>query len=164
MPGGKQAAVVTISDTLSQGKREDGSGDALEALLKEAGFQIAAREVVPDERELIAALLLKLCEPGQSRLVVTTGGTGIGPRDVTPEATLDVVQRTLPGMAEAMRMESLKHTPFAMTSRQVVGVCNTSLVVNLPGSIKAVKECMGVITPVLNHVLDVVSGHTAHKE
>ena len=91
MPSGKQAAVVTISDTLSQGKREDGSGDALEALLKEAGFQIAAREVVPDERELIAALLLKLCEPGQSRLVVTTGGTGIGPRDVTPEATLDVV-------------------------------------------------------------------------
>lgn len=160
----RAAAVVTVSDSASSGHREDASGDLLQSLLEQAGFRVPYREVVPDERQLIRSVLERLCSMPDVSLVLTTGGTGIGPRDVTPEATLDVVERQLPGMAEAMRMESLKKTPFAMTSRQVVGVCQTTLLINLPGSPKAVEECFGVVQPVLNHVVNLLHGHTQHKD
>jgi molybdenum cofactor synthesis domain-containing protein len=103
--------VVTLSDAGSRGEREDTSGDLAADILTQAGFQVVARHILPDERGQITALLRKLCDESQVRLVVTTGGTGLGPRDVTPEATLDVIDRALPGMAEAMRMESLKRRP-----------------------------------------------------
>lgn len=160
---GRVAAVVTVSDSASSGHRQDTSGQTLQALLESHGFKVGYREVVPDERQLIRSVLERLCSMRDVHLVVTTGGTGIGPRDVTPEATRDVVERELPGMAEAMRMESLKKTPFAMTSRQVVGVCQTTLIINLPGSPKAVEECFDVVRPVLNHVVDLVHGRTQHK-
>lgn len=159
----RTAAVVTVSDSASSGHREDTSGDLLQSLLVQAGFRVSYREVVPDERQLIRSVLERLCSMRDVDIVMTTGGTGIGPRDVTPEATLEIVERQLPGMAEAMRMESIKKTPFAMTSRQVVGVCQTTLVINLPGSPKAVQECFEVVQPVLNHVVDLLNGRTQHK-
>lgn len=156
------AAVVTVSDGASSGHREDHSGNLLQQLLEGAGFQVPYREVIPDEQQLIVSLLQRLCAMREVSLVITTGGTGVGPRDVTPEATLSVVERVLPGMAEAMRMESLKKTPFAMTARQVVGTCQETLIVNLPGSPKAVEECFTVISPVLHHVIDLLQGNTRH--
>ena len=160
----RYAAVVTISDSASAGHRVDKGGDVTQQLLEGAGFNVRYREVVPDEKQLIVSALQRLCATRDIRLVVTTGGTGIGPRDVTPEATREVVERVLPGMAEAMRMESIKKTPFAMTSRQVVGVSQQTLIVNLPGSINAVAECFAVIQPVLHHVVDLIQGHTQHRE
>lgn len=160
---GNIAAVVTVSDSASSGHREDTSGDSLQSLLENAGFDVRYREVVPDEKQLIRSVLERLCSMRDVHLIITTGGTGIGPRDVTPEATLEVVERQLPGMAEAMRMESLKKTPFAMTSRQIVGVCQTTLIINMPGSPKAVEECFNVVRPVLHHVVDLIHGHTQHK-
>lgn len=160
---GNIAAVVTVSDSASSGHREDTSGDSLQSLLENAGFDVRYREVVPDEKQLIRSVLERLCSMRDVHLIITTGGTGIGPRDVTPEATLEVVERQLPGMAEAMRMESLKKTPFAMTSRQIVGVFQTTLIINMPGSPKAVEECFNVVRPVLHHVVDLIHGHTQHK-
>jgi molybdenum cofactor synthesis domain-containing protein len=133
-------------------------------MIEKANLEVISRAVLPDNRQDIATLLRQLCKRPDIQCILTTGGTGIGPRDVTPEATLDVVEKTLPGMAEAMRSESLKKTPFAMISRQVVGVHQGTLIVNLPGSPKGVAECLAVILPVLSHVVDLISGHTQHKE
>lgn len=157
------AAVLTISDSASAGARVDTSGDALAQLLADAGFDVTYREVLPDERQVIANGLTRCCASRNIHCVMTTGGTGVGPRDVTPEATQDVLEKTLPGMAEAMRQESLKHTPFAMTSRQIAGISKETLIVNFPGSEKAVRECFAIISPVLKHVIDLVSGDTAHS-
>jgi molybdopterin adenylyltransferase len=157
-----QTAVITVSDSASAGRRDDASGDTLQSILTDQGWEVVKREVIPDERRLIESTLRGLCARRDIRCIITTGGTGVGPRDVTPEATLDVVERTLPGMAEAMRAESLRHTPFAMTSRQVVGIYRDTLIVNLPGSVKAVKECMAVILPVIPHVMDLIDGQTEH--
>jgi molybdopterin adenylyltransferase len=159
----RTAAVITLSDGASRGTRADVSGDTLASLLDSIGFQVVHREILPDERSLISATLRRLATESRVDCIVTTGGTGVGPRDVTPEATKDVIDRELPGMAEAMRMETLRKTPFAMISRQVVGVCRTTLIVNLPGSPKAVTECFEVIRPVLPHLVDIITGNTAHK-
>lgn len=157
----RHAAIVTISDSVHAGQRQDAGGDAVQAWLAAAGFAAARRMVVADERGDITAILRQLCEE-QTACIVTTGGTGIGPRDVTPEATLDVIDRALPGMAEAMRAQTRQHTPFAMISRQVVGVRQRTLIINLPGNPKAVKECLDVIQPVLFHVIDLIHGRTQH--
>ncbi|MCL6637290.1 MAG: MogA/MoaB family molybdenum cofactor biosynthesis protein [Alicyclobacillus sp.] len=157
------AAVLTASDAVSRGLRKDTSGDTVQALLEEAGFHVIMRAALPDERDSLAHWMKQCADDGLVRLLVTTGGTGVGPRDVTPEATLAVVERTLPGIAEAMRLEGLKHTPFAMISRQIAGVRGQTLIVNLPGSPKAVKEGMTVILPVLRHTLDLIAGHTQHE-
>ncbi|QQE78137.1 MogA/MoaB family molybdenum cofactor biosynthesis protein [Alicyclobacillus sp. SO9] len=157
------AAVITISDSASNGEREDKSGDTLEGLLQKAGFSITDREVVPDERQVIAGTLTRCTASHNIACIFTTGGTGVGPRDVTPEAAKDVIERRMPGMEEAMRHESLRQTPFAMLSRQVVGVAKDTLIVTLPGSEKAVRECFAVIQPVLKHVVDLLAGETAHK-
>lgn len=162
-PRQMSAAVLTLSDAGSRGERPDTSGDIAEAVLRQAGFDVVSRHILADDRDAISTYLRRLCDDDGVALIVTTGGTGLGPRDVTPEATLDVIDRALPGMAEAMRMESLKKTPFAMTSRQVVGARGSTLIVNLPGSPKAVRECLDVILPVLPHTLDILAGRTRHQ-
>jgi molybdopterin adenylyltransferase len=159
-----EVAVVTASDGVTAGVREDVSGDTAQRILEEAGFVVSVREVVPDDREKIAETLRRLSDLPNIVGIVTTGGTGIAARDVTPEATRDVIEKELPGMAEAMRMETLKHTPFAMLSRQVVGIRGKTLIVNLPGSPKAVAQCLPVVLPVVRHVLRLLAGHTSHDD
>ncbi|WP_067934749.1 MogA/MoaB family molybdenum cofactor biosynthesis protein [Alicyclobacillus kakegawensis] len=156
------AAVLTASDGVAAGTRQDKSGDTLQKLLEEAGFTVAERTAVADDQARLAAVLGRWAGDARIHLVLTTGGTGAGPRDVTPEATRQVIDKELPGVAEAMRSESLRHTPFAMTSRQVAGIAGDTIIINLPGSEKAVRECFAVIRPVLRHLVDLVCGHTAH--
>ncbi|MHB1391284.1 MAG: MogA/MoaB family molybdenum cofactor biosynthesis protein [Thermoleophilia bacterium] len=161
MTGGERefsAAVVTVSDSGFSGEREDGSGELLERLLKAAGAVSVTRVLVPDERQQIAAALNRLCREQGVGLVITTGGTGLVPRDVTPEATRDVIERQAPGIAEAIRAASMRITPRAMLSRAVSGICGASLIVNFPGSPKACAESFAVIRPVLGHVLELLAG------
>jgi molybdenum cofactor synthesis domain-containing protein len=156
-----RAAVVTVSDGVSQGVRDDASGRAVARLLEESGFPVGRREVVPDERDAIESLLRSLSHDGVA-LVVTTGGTGFGPRDVTPEATRAVVERDAPGLAEEMRAAGRGTTPFAALSRGVAGVRGTTLIVNLPGSEKGATESLRAILAALPHALELLSGHTVH--
>lgn len=151
------AAVVTVSDKGFAGEREDRSGVVVREVLESAGIVVARALIVPDEREALAELIEELCRAGMN-LIVTTGGTGISPRDVTPEATLSVIEKEIPGMAEAMRAESLRVTPHAMISRAVCGLKGKTLVVNLPGSPKGARECLEVVMPALPHALEVAAG------
>jgi molybdopterin adenylyltransferase len=153
---GLRVAVLTVSDRVAEGSREDAGGDSLHELLAAAGATVAGREVVPDERAAIAAALRSLA--GQADVVLTTGGTGLGPRDVTPEATREVVDREAPGIAEALRHASLAITPFAMLSRATAGLAGRTLLVNLPGNPKAVREEWAVLAPVLGHAVATARG------
>jgi molybdopterin adenylyltransferase len=146
--------ILTISDKGSRGERQDKSGEAIREILTGTGLRIANYEIVPDEKTLIVEKLIKWADEDNLDVVITTGGTGLTPRDVTPEATLAVVDRIVPGFAEAMRAESLKKTPHAMLSRAVVGTRRKCLIVNLPGSPKAVRECLQVILPALPHAVE----------
>ena len=157
-----RAAVITVSDACASGHREDTSGRALVELLSEHGAEIVETKILADDLDPLTDALRALCERNHVNLIVTTGGTGLGPRDNTPEATLNVIEREAPGVAEAIRTESLKHTPMAMISRGVCGVCSGTLIVNLPGSPKAVRESFAVIKPVLSHAVDLLGGKTAH--
>jgi len=157
-----QAVVITASDACSAGEREDESGSALVELLTELGAQIVAREIVNDDLEPLADKLRAYADRNDVNLIVTTGGTGFGPRDNTPEATLRVIEREAPGLTEAMRFETLKNTPMAMISRGVCGICSGALIVNLPGSPKAVRESFAVIKPVLSHAIGLLEGKTSH--
>lgn len=157
------AAVVTVSDGVTSGAREDGSGDVAEKLLTIHGFAISGRHVVADDYEAIVGLLRDLSGIGIP-LIVTTGGTGFGPRDITPEATRAVIERPAPGLAELMRSAGMAKTPMAALSRGVAGTLRGSLIVNLPGSPKAVKESLEAVLPVLPHALETMSGRTAHTE
>jgi molybdopterin adenylyltransferase len=150
-----RALILTISDTAAAGKREDLSGPEAKRILTEAGFEVTAIEVLPDERGLIELRLRRASEEG-FRLVVTSGGTGLSPRDVTPEATLAVIERNVPGIAELMRLESLKMTPRAALSRAVSGIRQSTLIINLPGSVKGVRECLTAVRPILSHAMDVL--------
>jgi molybdenum cofactor synthesis domain-containing protein len=157
--GGRTALVLTASDRSAEGTREDASGAALAARLEGLGFAVE-RDVVPDDREAIAERLRD--GAAHHRLVVTTGGTGLTPRDVTPQATLSVVDYEVPGLAEAMRAEGRLKTPFAALSRSVVGVRGGTLIVNTPGSPKAALESLDAIVPVLDHALETLAGPFDH--
>ncbi len=150
-------ALVTLSDKGAKGEREDVSGRFLRWYVTRLGGRILSSEIIPDEKPAIRETLLKEIEAGAD-LILTTGGTGLGPRDVTPDVTLEIIDRQVPGFAEAMRAESLRKTPHAMISRAVSGVAGKTLIINLPGSPKAVAECMEVIFPALNHAIDKLRG------
>ncbi|GEO26633.1 molybdenum cofactor biosynthesis protein [Alicyclobacillus acidoterrestris] len=156
------AAVITLSDGAHYGTREDTGGPRLAARLRDEAFDVIHTQILPDDKAAIVQCLTYLSDTLKVDVIATTGGTGLGPRDVTPEATSEVIQRTIPGMAEAMRMRTLEKTPFAMTSRQVVGVRNQTLIINFPGNPNGVDECFEIIQPVLHHVVQLLHGHTAH--
>jgi len=158
-----RAVVITVSDACASGHRADTSGQALVELLSELGAQIAEKRILSDDLAPLEQTLREICDRGDANLIVTTGGTGLGPRDNTPEATLKVIEREAPGLSEAIRAESLKITPMAMISRGVCGVRGRTLIVNLPGSPKAVKESFAVIKPVLMHAADLLAGKTEHR-
>jgi molybdenum cofactor synthesis domain-containing protein len=148
------AAVITISTSAANGQREDISGPALAEAAEGAGAKVIAREVIPDDRAVIEQTLRKLAAPeADIALIFTTGGTGLTPDDVTPEATRAVIDRDAPGIAEAMRAESLQHTPMGMLSRGVSGIAKRSLIVNFPGSPKAIAQLFPLIAPVLGHAV-----------
>jgi molybdopterin adenylyltransferase len=150
--------ILTISDKSSRGEREDESGKVIRELLAALNVHLVKYDVVPDEREVISEKLVEWADKEGVDLIITTGGTGLSPRDVTPEATLAVLDRMAPGFAEAMRVESLKKTPAAMLSRAVCGIRGWSLIINLPGSPRAVRECLEVILPALPHAMEVLKG------
>lgn len=150
---GLSVGILTISDKASRGERDDRGGPTIRELLEAAGARIATYEILPDERPLISAALVRLSDELGLDLVFTTGGTGLAPRDVTPQSTLEVLDYQVPGLAEAMRAASLAKTPAAMLSRMVAGVRGRTLVVNLPGNPKGVRECLEVVMPALPHAV-----------
>lgn len=152
-----KAVVLTISDSASRGEREDLSGPAVVAELQSLKAEIVATEILPDERELVAARLRHYADTGEANLIVTTGGTGLSPRDVTPEATHDVIEREAPGLAELMRAESLKITPLAALSRSVCGARGRTLIVNLPGSVRGARENLQAIARLLPHAISLLA-------
>jgi len=160
-----RAGVVTVSDKGYAGEREDASGPLLANLLRKMGAEIESQRIVPDERAEIERVLIRLADEARVDLIVTTGGTGPAPRDVTPEATGAVIEREVPGLAEVLRFEGYRKTVLAVISRGVAGIRGGTLIVNLPGSPKAVREGMETLTPILPHAIKMLrGGHTEHRE
>ncbi len=158
-----RAAVVTLSDKGSKGERIDRSGEKIKEVLMKIGIEVFYHRILPDEIDLIVEELVKLCDEGYD-LIITTGGTGVSPRDVTPDATLKVIEKRLHGFEIAMMSESLKKTPYAMISRAVVGTRGKTLIVNLPGNPRAVEENLSVILPVLHHTIEKLQGSSEDCE
>ena len=154
----RRVGVLTVSDRSAGGEREDRSGPALAGLLQTHGWTVAATEIVPDERQQIRATLEQWADSGSVDLILTTGGTGFAARDLTPEATLEVLERLAPGLAESIRDAGMRATPHAMLGRGVAGLRGRVLIVNLPGSPRAAQESLEVILPVLPHALDLLAG------
>ncbi len=159
-----RAGILTVSDAASRREREDTSGAAIRELLAGIGGEVTRYEIVPDEADRIAAMLSGWCDAGGIDLILTTGGTGLAARDVTPEATLEVAERLAPGIAEAMRAEGMRHTPKAMLSRAVAVVRGSTLIVNLPGSEKGVRESLAAVLDVLPHAVELLQGVTGHPK
>jgi molybdenum cofactor synthesis domain-containing protein len=157
-----KAAVVSVSDTRRE--EDDVSGGILVDLLESAGADLVEKLIVPDDLTALRETLHALTEREDVNLIVTTGGTGFAERDNTPEATMMVIEREAPGLAEAMRAATLKNTPFAMLSRGVCGIRNSTLIINLPGSPKGVEECFEVVRPVLQHAINQISGNVKHED
>ncbi|MCI0337963.1 MAG: MogA/MoaB family molybdenum cofactor biosynthesis protein [Acidobacteria bacterium] len=155
-----KAVVLTISDSAARGEREDLSGPAVVSELKSLKAEVVATEILPDDREEIAARLRHYADTGVANLIVTTGGTGLAPRDVTPEATRDVIEREAPGLAELMRAESLKITPLAALSRSICGARGRTLIINLPGSVRGARENLAAIIRTLPHAISLLSINT----
>ena len=153
-----KVSILTISDRGARGEREDTSGSTIRDLLKGLPSEVIHYEVIPDERDMIKEALVRCTDSLHSDLILTTGGTGLSPRDVTPDATLEVIDKEVPGFSEAMRAEGLKKTPHAMISRAVCGTRKQTLIVNLPGSPKAVRECLKAILPAVPHALSKLKG------
>jgi len=157
-----KVGILTVSDAGSKGERADTSGDTISEIVAREGFREVRRDIVPDEAEMISEVLSSWCDSGEMELVLTTGGTGLGPRDVTPEATRAVVELEVPGIAEALRVQTLAKTPLAMLSRSVAGVRSGCLIINLPGSPTGVRECLDVAVPAIPHALEMVKGRRGH--
>ena len=152
-----RVGIITASDKGASNEREDLSGQLIKEIVEEFGYSVASYKVLPDEKELLSEEMIRLCDKGLVDLILTTGGTGLSPRDYTPEATLSVAHRLVPGIAEAMRLNSLQFTKRAMLSRGVSVIRGSTLIINLPGSPKAVKENLDYIMPELLHALDILS-------
>ena len=152
-----RAAIITVSDKGSRGEREDASGERMKEILGDEGYHISSYQIIPDEQALLEKELRRICDEGLADLIVTSGGTGFSARDRTPEATVAVAERLAPGISEAMRMQSLGVTKRAMLSRAVAAIRGKTLIVNLPGSPKAVKENLGFIISELEHGLDILT-------
>lgn len=157
----RTAAIITVSDRGARGEREDASGKALLEVLTGEGFDVCFQTVIPDEAEVISRTIRECAVSMKVALVLTTGGTGVSPRDVTPEATMAVIERLVPGMAEAMRAASLRKTPHAMISRGIAGIRGTTLIINLPGSPSGAVENLSVLLPALPHALNKIQGDTS---
>lgn len=157
-----RVAILIISDSAIAGTREDLSGPALKTRCEELKWHVQATETVPDEEDAIAECLRRWSDSGIASLILTTGGTGVSPRDVTPEATRAVLDREIPGIAEVLRAKGLEQTRFSVLSRAVVGTRKQSLIVNLPGSPKGALYSLGVVEPLVSHVIDLLAGSTHH--
>ena len=155
-----RVAVITLSDKGYKNEREDISGELIKEMMRQSGAEIVHYALLPDELSMIYDELVRLADGGICDLILTTGGTGFSPRDVTPEATLMAVERQAPGLAEAMRLKSLSITPHAMLSRAAAGIRKKTLIINLPGSPKAVKECLETVMPALGHAIKIMGGNT----
>ena len=156
--------ILTISDKGSKGQRPDKSGEAIRESVSLINSKVVSYKVIPDEKDDVAAVLCNWADDGKVDVILTTGGTGLGKRDITPEATLSVIERSVPGIAEAMRIKSLEKTPMAMLSRAVAGQRGQCLIINLPGSPKAVKECLESILPAIPHAVEIIKGEvTEHS-
>lgn len=153
-----RVSVLTVSDSVASGKNEDHSGPAVVARCRELGWEVVASTVLPDERDAIEAFLKKTADSKAADLILTTGGTGVGPRDVTPEATMAISERLIPGFAEQMRAEGVKKTPRAILSRAVAGIRGTAMIINLPGSPRGAVESLDAIAGLLPHAVDVLHG------
>jgi molybdopterin adenylyltransferase len=156
-----RTGIITVSDRSSQGIREDSSGPALAAMLADAQIEVCKSLVIPDEKDQIKEAIIKYADVENFDLILTTGGTGVSPRDVTPDATLEVIDKQIPGMAEAMRHQSMNITPYAMISRAIAGIRGRCLIVNLPGSPKGAKENLAIILPALKHSIEKIKGDDA---
>lgn len=161
-PAPIRLGILTLSDAGSRGERKDTSGAAILELMRATGAQLRRRAVIADDLDLISRTLMEWADAGDVDLILTTGGTGLAARDLTPEATLAVIQRQAPGLAELMRQEGLRHTPLAALSRAVAGVRGHTLIVNLPGSERAVRESLTAVAPLLPHAVELLRGRTEH--
>lgn len=158
----KRVTVITSSDSSWRGEREDLSGPAIREILEANGYDVTAMIILPDDREMLSRKMAEIADNNQAELILTTGGTGFSPRDCTPEATMDITERQVPGIPEAMRAYSMQFTKRAMLSRATAGIRKGTLIINLPGSPKAVRECLEYIVDSLEHGIEILTGETAN--